>query len=75
MAADDGDRYEAAARKVRRLTKDDIESFKQLRVSIRFFSEETGDFWLVPEHTDEERREITPEELADLLVKLDEEKK
>lgn len=54
----------------RLLTEEDIRSFKALRVSIRLHSDAAGEFWLVPEHTDEDRAEITAEELADLLRKL-----
>ena len=46
------------------LTPEDIESFKALGVEVCFHSDAFGEVWLVPEHTGQERQEITPEYAA-----------
>lgn len=52
------------------LTQADIDSFKALGVEVRFAHPEWGEFWLVPEYTDQDRLEITPEHLAKVSAAL-----
>lgn len=53
------------------LTKDDIESFRALRVEVCLRSDYYGDLWLVPAYTGQSRKEITPEHLATIARVLD----
>ncbi len=52
------------------LTQSDIDSFKALGAEVRFEHPEWGEFWLVPEYTDQDRLEITPEHLAKVSAAL-----
>jgi len=53
------------------ITQDDIESFKTLECEVRFRTKEHGDIYLVPEHTDKERLEITPEDVRSIQLVVD----
>ena len=48
----------------RAMTTDDIDSFKALGVEVCLESDSLGEVWLVPEYTEADRREITPEHTA-----------
>jgi len=50
----------------RGLTTEDLESFKALGVEVCLQSEALGEVWLVPERTNQPRKEITPELAATL---------
>ena len=45
------------------LTAADVESFRALRAEVCFSLPEGSSFWLVPELTGQNRRELTPEDL------------
>lgn len=51
---------------VRNLNDDEIASFKALGVEVCIKSEEVGEIWLVPEYTDQNRKEISVEHAATL---------
>jgi hypothetical protein len=53
------------------ITQEEIDSFKALGVELCIRLEELGEVWLVPEYTDQERKEITPEHAATLRLLLD----
>lgn len=52
------------------LTDADIASFKALGAEVRFEHPEWGEFWLVPEYTQQDRLEITPEHIAKVSAAL-----
>ena len=49
---------------LRGLTTEDIDGFKALGVEVCLSSEAFGEVWLVPEYTEHDRKEITPEHAA-----------
>lgn len=53
------------------ITQEEIDSFKALDIEIRLDLPDLGPLWLVPEYTDQERKEITPEHAATLRLLLD----
>lgn len=53
---------------VRNLTDEDIASFKALGVEVCFASEGIGEVWIVPEYTEQERREIRIDHAATLTA-------
>ena len=53
---------------VRGLTDKDIASFKALGVEARITNDVIGDIWLVPEYTDQDRKEIAVEHAATLIA-------
>ena len=55
----------------RGFTDEDIESFKALGVEICLENDQLGEVWLVPEYTDERRRELTPEHAATIARALE----
>ena len=57
---------ENAQAESRGLTTEDIDSFKALGVEVNLKSDTLGTVWLVPEYTDQDRKEITPEHAATL---------
>jgi hypothetical protein len=52
------------------LTDADIASFKALDAEVHFEHPEWGEFWLVPEYTDQDRLEITPEHISRVSAAL-----
>ncbi|MBN1773199.1 MAG: hypothetical protein JXB32_18175 [Deltaproteobacteria bacterium] len=54
-----------------RISDEDIASFKALGVEVCLRSDALGDVWLVPEYTERDRREITPEHAATLRLIVD----
>ena len=52
------------------LTQADIDSFKALGAEVHFEHPEWGNFWLVPEYTDQDRLEITPEHIGKVSAAL-----
>ncbi len=48
------------------MTKENIESFKALRAEVCIKSKSCGDIWLVPEYTQQQRKELIPEHFATL---------
>lgn len=54
-----------------RISDEDIASFKALGVEVCLRSDALGDVWLVPEYTECDRREITPEHAATLRLIVD----
>lgn len=52
------------------LTQADIDSFRALGAEVRFEHPEWGNFWLVPEYTEQDRLEITPEHIAKVSAAL-----
>ena len=53
---------------VRNLTDEDIASFKALDVEVCLASEEIGEVWIVPEYTEQERRELRIDHAATLTA-------
>ena len=53
---------------VRNLTDEDIASFKALGVEVCIASEELGEVWLVPEYTEQDRRELRIDHAATLTA-------
>jgi len=53
---------------VRRVTDEEIESFKALGVEVCIASDALGEIWLVPEYTGADRREISIEHAATLTA-------
>lgn len=53
---------------VRNLTDEDIASFKALGVEVCLASEEIGEVWIVPEYTEQERRELRIDHAATLTA-------
>lgn len=51
-----------------RLSPEEIESFKALRVSLRFESPTVGEMWLVPAYTGQDRKEISIDHLVTLQL-------
>jgi len=49
---------------LRGLTTEDIDGFKALGVEVCLSSDAFGEVWLVPEYTEHDRKEITPEHAA-----------
>jgi hypothetical protein len=50
--------------RLRGLTTEDIDGFKQLGVEVCLESEAFGEVWLVPNYTGRDRKELTPEHAA-----------
>ena len=61
----------AAGGPIPRISDDDIASFKALGVEVCLRSDAIGEVWLVPEYTERDRREITPEHAATLRLIVD----
>ena len=53
---------------VRNLTDEDIASFKALGVEVCLASEEIGEVWIVPEYTEQARRELRIDHAATLTA-------
>lgn len=53
---------------VRNLTDEDIASFKALGVEVCLASEEIGEVWIVPEYTEQQRRELRIDHAATLTA-------
>ena len=53
---------------MRNLTDEDIASFKALGVEVCIASEEIGEVWIVPEYTEQERRELRIDHAATLTA-------
>jgi len=53
---------------VRNLTDEDVASFKALGVEVCLASEEIGEVWIVPEYTEQERRELRIDHAATLTA-------
>ena len=53
---------------VRNLTDEDIASFKALGVEVCLASEEIGEVWIVPEYSEQERRELRIDHAATLTA-------
>lgn len=53
------------------ITQEEIDSFKALGIELCIRFEELGELWLVPEYTNQDRREISPEHAATLRLLLD----
>jgi hypothetical protein len=51
---------------VRNLNDEEVASFKALGVEVCIKSEDVGDIWLVPEYTNQDRKEISVEHAATL---------
>ena len=49
------------------MTAQDIQSYRELGLEVRFRAEACGDVWLVPAYTGQPRQEITPEHAALIL--------
>lgn len=53
---------------VRNVTDEEISSFKALGAEVCLASEEIGEVWLVPEYTDQDRKELSVEHSATLTA-------